>query len=66
MNNNNLIIKYQQYKNKIYFISKFDHSQFYQIFRHGERTPRRTELPPNFTNYAMYEPWGLAQLTNVI
>ncbi|XP_006610813.1 venom acid phosphatase Acph-1-like [Apis dorsata] len=34
------------------------------IFRHGERTPRRTELPPNFTNYAMYEPWGLAQLTN--
>ncbi|XP_017766880.1 PREDICTED: venom acid phosphatase Acph-1-like isoform X3 [Eufriesea mexicana] len=35
------------------------------LFRHGERTPREKELSPNdLSNVSIYEPWGLAQLTN--
>ncbi|XP_017792605.1 PREDICTED: venom acid phosphatase Acph-1-like isoform X2 [Habropoda laboriosa] len=36
------------------------------LFRHGERTPREKELcPRDLLDVSVYEPWGLAQLTNV-
>ncbi|XP_029050121.1 venom acid phosphatase Acph-1-like isoform X1 [Osmia bicornis bicornis] len=35
------------------------------LFRHGERTPREKELWPNDPyDISVYEPWGLARLTN--
>ncbi|CAK9816396.1 Venom acid phosphatase Acph-1 [Anthophora quadrimaculata] len=36
------------------------------LFRHGERTPREKEMWPTDTrDVSVFEPWGLAQLTNV-
>ncbi|XP_068979220.1 venom acid phosphatase Acph-1-like isoform X1 [Bombus flavifrons] len=35
------------------------------LFRHGDRTPREKEISPvDYHNISIYEPWGLAQLTN--